>query len=82
MYDKLSPDLQQRVSKQLEYWSGTLHSRLMQRAMDTEDLEALKYHLTEAEREYAIQEDFPIVAMPRMDSALVNIKRLYGGSND
>lgn len=81
MYDTLEVELQNRVSKQLEYWSGTMHERLIQRAMDSNDTEALKYHVTEAEREYAMQEDSPIIHMPYMNSALVNLNRIYGKSD-
>ena len=81
MYDTLEVELQNRVSKQLEYWSGTMHERLIQRAMDNNDTEALKYHVTEAEREYAMQEDTAIIHMPFMNSALVNLNKRYGRSD-
>lgn len=81
MYDNLDGETRDRVSKMLEYWSGTIHTRLIQRALDSDDSEALMYHLSEAEAQYAVQEDGFIKTMPRTDSALVNLRRLYGGEN-
>lgn len=82
MYDNLEPEIRDRVSKMMEYWSGTLHTRLLQRALDENDMEAIKYHLREAEAEYSLQEDDYITTMPYMNSALVNLKRRYGSSDD
>lgn len=78
MYDKLDEDTRNRVSKMLEYWSGSLHTRLLQRALDENDTEALLYHLRDAEGEYSMQEDDCIQTVPYMNSALVNLNRLYG----
>jgi len=41
----------------LEYWTGTMWERVIQRDLDAKDLDALKYHVNEAYKEYCIQED-------------------------
>lgn len=57
MSNKVNDELMERAKESMDYWEGTLHTRLIQRALDSNDLEALKYHITNAEREMAIQED-------------------------
>lgn len=61
MSNKSNDILMERANEQLEYWTGTLWERLIQRDIDTQDLEALAYHVTQAEREQAIQEDSTIL---------------------
>lgn len=50
--DKLLDDVQDLMS----YWEGTLWERVMQRDIDANDLEALRYHVSEAYKEMALQE--------------------------
>lgn len=78
MYDTLDVETKNRVSEQLEYWSGTMHCRLIQRALDESDSEALAYHLVNAEREQAMQEDYQIKVIPKYNSALVNLRSRFG----
>lgn len=49
--------LLERAREAQEYWTGTMWERIIQRDIDTNDLEALRYHLTESDREIAIQEE-------------------------
>lgn len=56
MSNKYNDELLDRVREAMEYWTGTMHERILQRDLDADDLEALRHHLVEAEREMAIQE--------------------------
>ena len=50
-------NLFERAEEQLEYWTNTMWARVIEADIDRNDLEALSYHVNEAEREMAIQED-------------------------
>ena len=41
-----------------EYWTGTMHARILERDIEANDLEALRYHLVQAEHEMKMQEDY------------------------
>lgn len=56
--------LLEQANDLMEYFTGTLHERLMQRALDTNDLEALRHHVVEAAAQRAIEEDNGLVPMP------------------
>jgi hypothetical protein len=49
--------LLERASEQIDYWTGTMHARVIEADIDRDDLEALREHVVQAEREMAIQED-------------------------
>jgi hypothetical protein len=49
--------LMDRAREQCEYWTGTMHERIIQRDIEANDLEALHYHVAEAEKEMHMQED-------------------------
>ena len=46
-----------KVGELMDYWVGTLWDRLMQRDLDHNDYEALKYHADQAYREMMLQEE-------------------------
>ena len=50
-------ELLERAAEALEYWTGTMHGRIIERDLKSNDLEALSYHLRQAEAEMQIQED-------------------------
>jgi hypothetical protein len=47
----------EQVQELISYWEGTMHARVLQRDLDTDDWEALKYHADLAWREMRLQED-------------------------
>ena len=49
--------LLERAAAQIDYWEGTMHARIIQRDIEANDLEALRYHVQDAEAHQAIQED-------------------------
>lgn len=49
--------LYERAQEAISYWEGTMWERILLRDMKAVDLEALKYHVSEAEKEQAVQED-------------------------
>lgn len=57
MSNQVNTELIERVQELCDYWSGTMHERLLQRDLDADDLEALKYHADIAWREMKLQED-------------------------
>lgn len=60
MSNNVNTQLFERAAEMIDYWTGTLHDRLIQRALDSNDLEALDYHVRNAEAEMRLQEDNPI----------------------
>lgn len=54
--------LLERASELLEEVTGTMWERIIQRDLDTQDYEALRYHVAKAEAELAMQEEYPDVA--------------------
>lgn len=57
MSNQLNTELIERVQELCEYWAGTMHERVLQRDLDTDDFEALKYHADQAQAEMRLQED-------------------------
>jgi len=72
MYDRLSESTQKRVDEQLDYWVGTLHARLIERALDFSDHEAVLYHLRNAEAEQSIQEDNVVIRNSYGDAVMID----------
>lgn len=70
MSNNTNTKLMERANELMDYFSGTLHERLMQRAIDTGDLEALRYHVSEAAAQQAIEEDNGMVPMPAAYSGM------------
>lgn len=56
MSNTTNSDLMERAQEQLEYWTGTMWERLIQRDLTQNDLESLRYHLRQAEAEQSLQE--------------------------
>lgn len=54
----ISKRLKQRAEISIEYWTGTMHARILERDIEANDEEALKYHLVIAEHEMQLQEDY------------------------
>ena len=59
MSNDVNTILCERAAEQMEYWAGTMWERIIQRDLDTDDWEALRYHVVLAEKEMALQEDYP-----------------------
>ena len=49
-------NLMERAAEAMDEWQGTMWARVIERDLEVNDLEALKYHLAQAEAEQAIQE--------------------------
>jgi hypothetical protein len=48
-------NIMQRAEKALDYWdAGTMWARLIERDLDANDIEALEFHLKEAESEMEV----------------------------
>lgn len=57
MSNTINETLLSRAWEMIEYWTGTMHARVIERDLQENDLEALRYHVDQAEREMSIQED-------------------------
>ena len=57
MSNQSNDQLYDKALEVMEYWTGTMWERVIQRDLDTDDLEALKYHVDQAYKEMALQED-------------------------
>lgn len=57
MSNQVNTELFERAADLMDYWAGTMHERLIQRDLDSDDLEALKYHVDVAWKEMQLQED-------------------------
>lgn len=66
MSNTSNEQLESRAWEMMEYWVNTLWARLIQRDIDTNDLEALKYHVDQAEREANMQETYVPLEDPRV----------------
>lgn len=53
MSNQSNTELLERAGEMMEYWTGTLHEKLIQKAIDDNDLEALAEHVALAEGECA-----------------------------
>jgi hypothetical protein len=80
--NKINDELIERVEELMEYWTGTMWERVLRRDLDTNDLEALQFHLVESYREMAIQENYPIQDMPDMRPTLNQIKKFKVVANE
>lgn len=49
-------NIMEAAEEMLEYWDGTMWARVIERDLQTDDLEALHYHVSQAEKERSIQE--------------------------
>lgn len=49
MSDEVNVRLFERAAEQIDYWENTLHSRLIQQALDANDLDELRRYVKEAE---------------------------------
>lgn len=58
MSNEINTELLERAATQIDYWQGTMHARVIERDIETNDLEALRYHVDQAEREMYAQETF------------------------
>lgn len=59
MSNTVNDTLIERAREQQSYWESTVWDRIIQRDLDANDLEALRYHVAQAEKEMAMQEDHP-----------------------
>lgn len=63
MSNQVNTNLLEKANEMCEYWTGTMHERVIQRDIEANDLEALQYHVAEAEREMRLQEDSILVPL-------------------
>jgi hypothetical protein len=57
MSNKVNDALLEKAADLMEYWSGTMHDRIIARDLASSDLEALKYHVDLAWKEMQLQEE-------------------------
>lgn len=72
MSNEINTQLLARAHEQMEYWTGTMWERMIQRDIDESDLESLNYHVTHAEAEMSMQEDMPDPHNPSDDATVVS----------
>ena len=58
MSNTTNDELLDRAREMTEYWTVTMHARILERDIEANDLEALRYHLVQAEHEMKMQEDY------------------------
>lgn len=68
-----------RAKELCEYWTGTMWERLLERDVMNNDFESLAYHVSEAAREQAIQEDYPVIEQPDMRPTMPLSRRTVNG---
>ena len=56
MSNTVNDNLLDRASDMVDYWSGTIHAKLILKALDSNDLDELKRHVAIAEKQAANQE--------------------------
>lgn len=59
MSNEVNTRLLERASEMIDYWEGTMHARILERDIASNDLEALQYHVAQAEAECS-REEHPI----------------------
>lgn len=74
--NNVNDELMERVEELMDYWDNTMWSRILRRDLDSNDLESLHYHVSEAYAQMAMQEDFAVVDMPDMRPTLTKSKKL------
>lgn len=57
MSNNINQDLLERAYEVMEQETGTMWERMIKRDIESGDLESLRYHVVEAERHLAIEED-------------------------
>ena len=60
MSNNVNTELLERAADMIDYWAGTLHERILTRDIDSNDLEALAYHVAQSEAEMRLQEDYNV----------------------
>ena len=50
----------------MEYFTGTVAERVLQRDIDAGDLEALRFHVSEYAAQKAIEDDHGVIPMPNL----------------
>lgn len=59
----------------MEYFTGTYVERVLQRDIDANDLESLRYHVSEYAAQKAIEDDNGLVPMPDTSEPMPNLLR-------
>lgn len=65
----------------MEYYTGTYIERVLQRDIDANDLEALRYHVSDYAAQKAIEDDGGLVPLPEPYTGLRRVRKLYGITN-
>lgn len=60
MANQSNTNIMERAQSVLEELTGTIWERIIERDIDANDLESLKYHVTLAEAELSIEDDYPV----------------------
>jgi hypothetical protein len=58
MSDYIADKLYDQVAELVSYWEGTLWARMLERDLDTNDMEALHFHAQQAYAEMQLQESY------------------------
>lgn len=58
MSNTINDTLMDKTQELLDYWTGTLWERIIQRDLDANDMEALQYHVDKAWAEMVLQEEY------------------------
>lgn len=70
MSNQVNETLLTRASEMREYWVGSLWERLIEHAVESNDLEAVQRLVKEAEAEMRIQEDNPVDPLGPVNSLM------------
>ena len=57
MSNQVNTQLYELALEMMEYWAGTMWERVIQRDLDVDDLEALRYHTNNAYKQMRLEED-------------------------
>ena len=60
MSNKINDELYDKALEVMEYFTGTLIERTIQRDLDSDDLEALKYHVDKAWRQMRFEDSMEL----------------------
>ena len=60
MSNKINDELYDKALEVMEYFTGTLIERTIQRDLDSDDLEALKYHVDNAWRQMRFEDSMEL----------------------
>lgn len=66
MSNTTNTTLIERANELMEHYAGTVAERVLQRDIDANDLEALRYHVSDYAAQKAIEDDNGLIPMPEL----------------